>query len=103
MALATFTNGIDTVRGALDSVKEGQAKRARLVCRWRPQGPQSYDEDGSKIHELFYMHFHEGPWSEACVHTSGGVRRGGYRTGENMAAEVRGVYEDNPKRKHAAL
>ena len=67
MALATFTNGIDTVRGALDSVKEGQAKRARLVCRWRPQGPQSYDEDGSKIHELFYMHFHEGPWSEGAT------------------------------------
>ena len=64
MAYVTFANGIDTVRGALDSVKEGQLKRARLVCRWRPQGPQSYDADGSKIHELFYMSFPEGPRSE---------------------------------------
>ncbi len=64
MALVTFVNGIDTVRGAIDSVKEGQRKRARLVCRWRPQGPQSYAEDGSKLHELFYMRFPEGPRSE---------------------------------------
>ena len=67
MAYATFINGIDTVRGALDSVKEGQKNRARLVCRWRPQGPQSYDEDGSKLHELFYMRFHEGPWAEGAT------------------------------------
>jgi len=67
MALVTFADGIDTVHGALDSVKEGQRKRARLVCRWRPQGPQSYDKDGNKLHELFYMHFHEGPWSEGAT------------------------------------
>jgi len=29
MALVTFADGIDTVHGALDSVKEGQRKRAR--------------------------------------------------------------------------
>ena len=48
MAIAKFVNGIDEVHGAIDSVKEGQARRARLVCRWRPQGPQSYAPDGSK-------------------------------------------------------
>ena len=67
MALVTFSNGIDTIRGAIDSVKEGQKRRARLVCRWRPQGPQSYDNDGCKLHELFYMRFHEGPWSEGAT------------------------------------
>ena len=67
MALATFTNGINTVHGAIDSVKEGQSKRRRLVCRWRPQGPQSYDADGDKIHELFYMNFHDGPWAQGAT------------------------------------
>ena len=67
MAIAKFVNGIDEVHGAIDSVKEGQARRARLVCRWRPQGPQSYAPDGSKLHELFYMRFHEGPWSEGAT------------------------------------
>ncbi len=38
MAKATFVDGIDIVRGALDSVKEGQAKRARLVCKWHYWG-----------------------------------------------------------------
>ena len=67
MAIAKFVNGIDEVHGAIDSVKEGQARRARLVCRWRPQGPQSYAPGGSKLHELFYMRFHEGPWSEGAT------------------------------------
>ena len=34
MARVTFIEGIDTIRGALDSVKDGQANRARLVCKW---------------------------------------------------------------------
>lgn len=66
MAKVTFADGIKTVRGAIDSVKEGQARRARLVCRWRPQGPQSYDKDGNKIHELFFMKFYEGPWPDGA-------------------------------------
>lgn len=64
MALAKLADGIDELHGAIDSVKEGKARRARLVCRWRPQGPQSYAPDGSKLHELFYMRFPEGPRSE---------------------------------------
>ena len=67
MAIAKLSNGIDEIHGAIDSVKEGQKNRARLVCRWRPQGPQSYTEDGCKLHELFYMNFHEGPWSEGAT------------------------------------
>ena len=67
MAIAKLANGIDELHGAIDSVKEGQKRRARLVCRWRPQGPQSYAPDGSKLHELFYMRFHEGPWSEGAT------------------------------------
>ena len=67
MATVKFSNGIDTVRGAIDSVKEGQARRARLVSRWRPQGPQSYAEDGSKLHELFYMNFHDGQWADGAT------------------------------------
>ena len=64
MAIAKLADGIDELHGALDSVKDGKRKRARLVCRWRPQGPQSYAPDGSKLHELFYMRFPEGPRSE---------------------------------------
>ena len=67
MALAKLSNGIDELHGALDSVKEGQRRRARLVCRWRPQGPQSFASDGSKLHELFFMRFHEGPWAEGAT------------------------------------
>ena len=64
MAIAKLADGIDELHGALNSVKDGKRKRARLVCRWRPQGPQSYAPDGSKLHELFYMRFPEGPRSE---------------------------------------
>ena len=61
MALAKLANGIDELHGAIDSVKEGKKRRARLVCRWCDYGPGSYAEDGSKLHQLFYMNFPEGP------------------------------------------
>ena len=64
MALAKLANGIDELHGAIDSVKEGKKRRARLVCRWCDYGPGSYAEDGSKLHQLFYMRFPEGPRSE---------------------------------------
>ena len=67
MALAKLANGIDELHGAIDSVKEGQAKRARLVCRWCDYGDKSYAEDGSKLHQLFYMRFHEGAWSDGAT------------------------------------
>ena len=85
MARVTFVNGIDSIHGAIDSVKEGKAKRARLVCRWRPQGPQSYAEDGSKLHELFYMRFPEGPRSE------------GYRRNFNLFLSAQRMAHDSER------
>lgn len=67
MAQALYVNGVDIVRGALDSEKEGQAARARWISRWRPQGEKSYSEDGRKWHEVYHMNFHEGPWSEGAT------------------------------------
>lgn len=67
MAQVTFTNGIESVWGAIDSVKEGQENRRRLVVRRHEYSQNNYDEDGSKWHELFYYHFHEGAWSEGAT------------------------------------
>lgn len=67
MARVTFVDGIDTVRGALDEVKEGQANRARLVCKWHYWGEKWIDEDGSKVHLVYTYHFHEGAWSEGAT------------------------------------
>ena len=64
MAIAKLANGIDEFHGAVDSIEEGKKNRMHLICRWRPQGPQSYAPDGSKLHELFFMRFPEGPRSE---------------------------------------
>ena len=67
MARVTFVDGIDTVRGALDEVKEGQANRVRLVCKWHYWGEKWIDEDGSKVHLVYTYHFHEGAWSEGAT------------------------------------
>ena len=67
MAKCTFTNGIKSVWGAIDSVKEGQENRRRLVVRRHEYTNNNYDEDGSKWHELFYYHFHEGAWSDGAT------------------------------------
>ena len=67
MALVTFVDGISTVRGALDSVKDGQVHRARLVCKWHYWGEKWIDKDGSKVHLVYTYHFHEGPWSEGAT------------------------------------
>ena len=67
MARVTFVDGIVTVRGALDSVKDGQARRARLICKWHYWGEKWIDEDGSKVHLVYTYHFHEGPWSEGAT------------------------------------
>ena len=68
MAQVTFTNGIVTLCGAIDSVKEGQMNRRRLVVRRHDYGEEkNYDENGHKWHELYYYHFHEGAWSEGAT------------------------------------
>ena len=68
MAKVTFVNGITTLYGAIDSVKDGQMNRMRLVVRRHDYGEEkNYDQDGSKIHELYYYHMHEGAWSEGAT------------------------------------
>ena len=67
MARVTFIGLIDTVRGALDSEKEGQQNRARLVCKWHDWGEKWHDKDGSKVHLVYVYHFHEGPWSDGAT------------------------------------
>ena len=68
MAKVTFTNGIVSLRGAIDSVKEGQMNRRRLVVRRHDYGEErNYDKDGRKIYELYYYTFHEGAWSEGAT------------------------------------
>ena len=67
MAIAKLVNGIDEIHGALDSVKEGQARRARLVCKWHYWGEKWIAEDGSKLHLVYTYHFHEGPWAEGAT------------------------------------
>ncbi|MBR6017292.1 MAG: hypothetical protein IK073_01560 [Paludibacteraceae bacterium] len=67
MARCTFVDGIKTVWGAIDSVKEGQENRRRLVVRRHEYTENNYDENGSKWHELFYYHFHEGAWSDGAT------------------------------------
>ena len=68
MAQVTFTNGIASMWGALDSVKDGQMNRMRLVVRRHEYGEEkNYDQDGNKIHELYYYHMHEGAWSEGAT------------------------------------
>ena len=53
MARVTFNDAIKTVRGALDSMKDGQARRARLICKWHYWGEKWIDEDGSKVHLVY--------------------------------------------------
>jgi len=68
MANITFTNGIASAWGALDSVKDGQMSRRRLVVRRHDYGEEkNYDADGNKWHELYYYRMHEGAWSEGAT------------------------------------
>ena len=67
MAKVVYNKMIDTVRGAIDSVKEGQAKRERTISRWHDYGERSYTKDGRKIHEVYKYKFHEGAWSEGAT------------------------------------
>ena len=67
MAKVTFADVIDTVRGALDSVKDGQIKRARLVCKWHNWGEKWINKDGSKVHLVYTYHFHDGEWPEGAM------------------------------------
>lgn len=67
MAKVIYSDGIKTVRGALDSVKDGQAKRARWISRLRWQGEKSIAPDGSIWHEFYLMHMYDGEWPEGAT------------------------------------
>lgn len=67
MAKVTFKKGYQAPIGAWGSDKEAQRKRARLICRRHEYTRINYDAEGRKIHELYYYHFHEGPWSEGAT------------------------------------
>ena len=67
MAKVTLVDGFDIVRGALDSVKDGQENRARLICKYHDWGEKWVDEEGRKVHLVYTYHFHEGPWSEGAT------------------------------------
>ena len=68
MAQVILTNGIASMWGAIDSVKEGQMNRRRLVVRRHDYGEgKNYNQDGKKWHELYYYRMHEGAWSEGAT------------------------------------
>ena len=67
MAKVTFKKGYQPHIGAWESDKDAQRKRARLICRRHEYTRINYDAEGRKIHELYYYHFHEGPWSEGAT------------------------------------
>ena len=67
MAQVLYADGIKTVRGALDSIKDSQAQRARWISRLRWQGEKSIAPDGSIWHEFYRMHMHDGAWSEGAT------------------------------------
>lgn len=68
MAKVTFVDGIISLWGAIDSVKEGKENGYRVVVRRHDYGEdKNYDQDGNKWHELYYYHFHEGAWSEGAT------------------------------------
>ena len=68
MARCTFITGIDSVWGAIDSVKEGNENGYRLVVRRHDYGEEkNYDAEGRKWHELYFYHLHEGEWSDGAT------------------------------------
>lgn len=68
MAKVIYADVIASVWGALDSVKDGQKYRKRLISRRHEYTMSAnYDEHGNKFHQLFYYHFHEGEWSQSAT------------------------------------
>lgn len=59
MSKVKYNIAVDFWRGAIDSRKTGQAKRERLISRYRK---------GSASHHVYPMQMHEGPWAEGATH-----------------------------------
>ena len=59
MSQVKYNITIDTWRGALDSRKTGQAKRERLISRYR--------KGSGDNHQVYPMKMHEGPWAPGAT------------------------------------
>jgi GAF domain-containing protein len=59
MSKVKYNVAINTWRGPLDSRKTGQAKRERLVSRYR--------KGSGENHQVYPMKMHEGPWAEGAT------------------------------------
>lgn len=59
MSKVKYNIAIDTWRGPLDSSRTGQAKRERLVSRYR--------KGSGENHQVYPMKMHEGPWAEGAT------------------------------------
>lgn len=59
MSKVKYNIAIDSWRGSLDSRRTGQAKRERLVSRYR--------KGSGENHQVYPMKMHEGPWSEGAT------------------------------------
>ena len=68
MAKVILIDAIDSAWGAIDSVKQGQATRMRLIIRRNNYDDErNFTEDGRKWHQLYYYRMHDGPWSEGAT------------------------------------
>ena len=67
MANVLYVDGIEMLTGALDTVKEGQVNRARLVSRRNKRIDKWISPDGRLWHQLYVQHMHEGEWSPRVV------------------------------------
>jgi len=66
MAIVKLIKGIDELHGAVDSVKEGQMNRRRLIVRFVDYGAKWYDTDGRKLHQAYYYTFPD-EWPKGCL------------------------------------
>ena len=67
MAQVTFSDGIESLWGAIDQAKEGKKNGYRVVARRHNYGEKNIDQNGKRWHQLFLYHFHEGSWSEGAT------------------------------------
>ena len=67
MARVTFANGIESIWGAIDSVKNGRMNGYRVVIRRHNFGDESINASGESWHQMFFYHFHEGAWSDGAT------------------------------------
>ena len=105
MAQVTFTDGFESVWGAIDSAKEGQENRRRLVVRRHDYGEEkNYDANGNKWHELFYYHMHEGAWSDGATRNRAMIKAA-QRTAHDIEKdpEMRAEWEEKYAAYRAAL